>query len=373
MQILRTIKKVPGGIMVVPLFIGACLNTIDQMHIPAIMTFLKSVGVSAFKPGIYEFLRIGGFSEALFKTGFFTLIAMFLFCTGAQMNLRAGGIAMKKGITLTTVKYFVGLGAGFVWGTLSGDMFNGFLGLSAMAIIAAVTNENGGMFAALSAQFGNRSDLGAVSVLSMNDGPFFTLMALGMLGANFPWIAFVAVLLPIALGMLFGNLDHEVREFLQPGEYIPVPFFAFALGAGMNLATFFNPAVILGGLALGAMTVILTGGANIIAYKLIGEKSMIAPVASASTAGNAVATPAAIAAAAAVAAASGMMPAAEAKAYADIVSVASLQISISTLSTAIACPIMVILMDKWQRARGIDGRLESWEIKEALDAKKAAA
>ena len=56
--------------MVVPLFLGALFNTIDQMHIPVIMDFLKSVGVPAFKPGIYEFLRIGGFSEALFKTGF---------------------------------------------------------------------------------------------------------------------------------------------------------------------------------------------------------------------------------------------------------------------------------------------------------------
>lgn len=348
--------------MVVPLFLGALFNTIDQMHIPFIMNFLKGIGVSPFKPGIYEFLRIGGFSEALFKTGFLTLIAMFLFCAGSQMNLRVGGVAMKKGIILTTSKYFVGLGLGFLWGTLSGDMFNGFLGLSAMTIIAAVTNGNGGMYGALTGQFGSRSDLGGLSVLSLNDGPFFTLMALGMLGSNFPVIAFIAVLLPIALGMLIGNLDHEMRAFLAAGEKLPVPFFAFALGAGMNLATFFNPQVVVAGLALGVMTVLLTGGIGMFWFWVFREKSYIAPWAEASTAGNAVGTPAAIAAAAAVAAGSGMMSVAEAQAYKDLVSIASLQISISTLSTAIMCPFAVILVDKWQRRRGIDGKLESFEI-----------
>jgi 2-keto-3-deoxygluconate permease len=92
------------------------------------------------------------------------------------------------------------------------------------------------------------------------------------------------------------------------------------------------------------------------------EKSMIAPVAEASTAGNAVGTPAAIAAAAAVAAAAGMMSAEEALAYKEIASIAALQISISTLSTAIMCPIAVILIDKWQRRRGIDGKLETNEL-----------
>jgi 2-keto-3-deoxygluconate permease len=141
-----------------------------------------------------------------------------------------------------------------------------------------------------------------------------------------------------------------------------VPFFAFALGAGMNFATFFNPQVVVGGLVLGVMTVVFTGAAGMFWFWVFREKSMIAPVAEASTAGNAVGTPAAIAAAAAVAAAAGMMSAEEALAYKEIASIAALQISISTLSTAIMCPIAVILIDKWQRRRGIDGKLETNEL-----------
>ena len=357
-QIKKTIEKVPGGLMVVPLFTAALLNTIDQMHIPFIMSFLKSLGVAPVKPGIYEFLKIGGFTQWLFKDGALPLIALFLFCCGSQMNLRVGGVAMKKGILLTASKYFTGLIVGVLWGKLSGDMMNGFLGLSTMAIIAAMTNGNGGMYAALTGQYGNRSDVGAVAVLSLNDGPFFTLMALGMLGANFPIIAFVAVLLPIAIGMVLGNLDPDIRSFLKPGESLPIPFFAFALGAGMNFATFFNPKVVVAGVTLGLMTVVLTGLTGIIVFKLFREKSQIAPVAEASTAGNAVGTPAAIAAAASVAAGAGMMSPAEAQAYKNLVEIATLQVSLSTLTTAILCPFAVIMMDKWQKSRGIDAKAE---------------
>ena len=357
-QIKKTIEKVPGGLMVVPLFFAALLNTIDQMHIPFIMSFLKSLGVAPVKPGIYEFLKIGGFTQWLFKDGALPLIALFLFCCGSQMNLRVGGVAMKKGILLTASKYFTGLIVGVLWGKLSGDMMNGFLGLSTMAIIAAMTNGNGGMYAALTGQYGNRSDVGAVAVLSLNDGPFFTLMALGMLGANFPIIAFIAVLLPIAIGMLLGNLDPDIRSFLKPGESLPIPFFAFALGAGMNFATFFNPKVVVAGVTLGLMTVVLTGLTGIIVFKLFREKSQIAPVAEASTAGNAVGTPAAIAAAASVAAGAGMMSPAEAQAYKNLVEIATLQVSLSTLTTAILCPFAVIMMDKWQKSRGIDAKAE---------------
>ena len=357
-QIKKTIEKVPGGLMVVPLFTAALLNTIDQMHIPFIMSFLKSLGVSPVKPGIYEFLRIGGFAQWLFKDGALPLIALFLFCCGSQMNLRVGGVAMKKGILLTASKYFTGVIVGVLWGKLSGDMMNGFLGLSTMAIIAAMTNGNGGMYAALTGQYGNRSDVGAVAVLSLNDGPFFTLMALGMLGANFPIIAFIAVLLPIAIGMLLGNLDPDIRTFLKPGETLPIPFFAFALGAGMNFATFFNPKVVVAGVTLGLMTVTLTALTGILVFKLFREKSQIAPVAEASTAGNAVGTPAAIAAAASVAAGAGMMSPAEAQAYKNLVEIATLQVSLSTLTTAILCPFAVIMMDKWQKSRGIDAKAD---------------
>jgi 2-keto-3-deoxygluconate permease len=357
MRIKQTIERIPGGLMVVPLMLGALLNTIDQMHIPVVMEVLKSLGVTPTSAGHYEFLRIGGFTEALFKTGTLTLIGLFLFCAGSQMNVRVGGRALKKGLLLMTSKYLTGLSVGVLFGMFF-DPMNGLLGLSTLAIIAAMTNGNEGMYAVLCGQYGNRSDVGAIAVLTLNDGPFLTMLALGMLGSNFPLIAFIAVLLPIGLGMLLGNLDEEIREFLKPGETLLVPFFAFCLGAGMNFMNFFNSKVVAGGIALGFATTILTGLAGILVYKLFREKSTIGPVAEASTAGNAAGTPAAIAAAASVSAGAGLMSPQEAQQFQEIANTATIQISIATLTTSILCPIAVILWDKYQRRKGIDGRLE---------------
>ncbi|MGG3450474.1 2-keto-3-deoxygluconate permease [Domibacillus aminovorans] len=362
MRIKDTIEKVPGGLMVVPLLLGATLNTIDQMHIPVVMNVLKALGTAPTDDGYYEFLRIGGFSQELFKDSALVLIALFLFCVGSQMNLKVGGVALKKGVLLTSTKYLTGLAVGMAFGFFF-DPWSGILGLSTLAIIAGMTNSNSGMYAALTGQYGNRSDVGGLSILAINDGPFLTLVSLGILGTAFPLIAFIAVLLPIGIGMLLGNLDPKIREFLQPGESLTIPFFAFALGAGMDLANFFNPAVLAGGLTLAILTFVLTGGMSILVFKLFKEKSYIAPLAEASTAGNAAATPAAIAAAASVAVGSGAMTAAEFEAIQNIVPIATAQISVSTITTSLLCPLGVILMDKYQRKRGIDGTREDLGLK----------
>lgn len=362
MNIKDTIEKVPGGLMVVPLLLGASLNTIDQMHIPAVMNALKFLGAPQTEGGYYEFLRIGGFSQELFKDSALVLIALFLFCVGSQMNLKVGGKALKKGVLLTGSKYFAGVAVDMTLGYFF-DPMSGLFGLSTLAIIAGMTNSNSGMYAALTGKFGNRSDVGGLSILAINDGPFFTLVALGVLGTAFPMISFIAVLLPIGIGMLLGNLDPKIREFLKPGEAITIPFFAFALGAGMDLANFFNPAVLAGGLTLAILTFVCSAGMGILMFKLFKEKSFIAPISEASTAGNAAATPAAVAAAAAVAVGSGAMTQAELDAIQNIVPIATAQISISTITTSLLCPLGVILMDKYQRKRGIDGTREDLGIK----------
>lgn len=313
MQIKQAIERVPGGMMVVPLLLGACINS--------------------FTP---EALLIGGFTTALFKNGALPLIGCFLFCMGAQMSFKTAPKALKKGVLLTATKYAVGVAIGLSVAHISPEF--GLFGLTPLAIIAAMTNSNGGLFVALAGEYGDETDVGAVSVLSVNDGPFFTMMALGASGlASIPFMAFIAVLVPIGIGMLLGNLDPEMRKFLAQGERLLIPFFAFALGAGMNFADIIKAGP--SGVLLGVMTAVLTGGAGYLMLKLFRERNAIAGFAEGSTAGNAVATPAAIAL---------IDPALQ-----GIVPAATAQVAASCITTALLCPALVVLVNRWQESRGI--------------------
>lgn len=49
------------------------------------------------------------------------------------------------------------------------DPITGLFGLSTLALIAGMTNSNSGMYAALTGKFGNRSDVGGLSILAIND------------------------------------------------------------------------------------------------------------------------------------------------------------------------------------------------------------
>lgn len=61
------------------------------------------------------------------------------------------------------------------------------------------------------------------------------------------------------------------------------------------------------------------------------------------------------------------MSASQVQAYQDLVPLATAQISLAVIVTALLCPVAVIIVDRWQRKQGIDGRLEDDEMDE-LDA-----
>jgi 2-keto-3-deoxygluconate permease len=311
MKIKRAMERIPGGMMVIPLLLGAFINT--------------------FFP---DLLRIGNFTQQLFVDGSGTLIALFLLCTGAQINLRSFGVSLAKGATLLTVKWVVGAAFGLIAYLMAGP--DGlWLGLAPLAIVAAMTNSNGGLYVALVGQYGKEDDRAAYSLLALNDGPFLTMVALALFGAMgfvegmFSIKDFISVLLPILVGMVLGNLDEEMRSFLAKGSDMLIPFFAFALGMGIDFAKIVEGG--LGGILLGIMTVFFTGTAGYLVFKWFGWNPIVG-AAEGSTAGNAVATPSAIAAANA--------------SFASIAPLATVQVAASTVTTAFLLPLYIAFLVK---------------------------
>ena len=253
--------------MIIPLFLGVLINT--------------------FFP---SFLEIGGLTTKL-AHGSGPLIGAFLLCMGAGINFKSVPKAAGKGAAVTLIKFLVGMGLGVFVTWAFGD--SGLFGLSALAIIGGMTNTNGGLFAALATEFGDETDIGSISIISINDGPFLTMIALGTAGlASLSVLSIVAVILPLCVGVVLGNLDGDLRDYLMKGGMVLIPFFAFSLGAALDLQTIIGAG--LPGIALGILTTFLGGFFNYWADRIVGGTG-IAGAAASSTAGNAVATPAAVA------------------------------------------------------------------------------
>ncbi|MDR3264442.1 MAG: 2-keto-3-deoxygluconate permease, partial [Synergistaceae bacterium] len=242
--ILKSINRVPGGLMVVFLVLGCLVNT--------------------FAP---QSLMIGSFTTFLFKQGAMPLIAVLLFCSGAQITVKTAGVALWKGIVLNTSKVLLGVSVALIVGKFLGQ-HSTWLGITPLAFISAMSNSNGGLYAALASRYGDDSDIGALAVISSNDGPFFEMAFMAGTGlASIPWITLWAVVVPILIGMLLGNLDDDIRVFLKPGVMLSIPFFAFPLGAGLSLNQLVDAGI--PGVILGLFTLVITGGGSYFVYKLL--------------------------------------------------------------------------------------------------------
>jgi len=298
---MKLFKKIPAGMMMVPLLLGAVLNT--------------------FFP---QLLQIGSLTTAAFSNaGAATAMGLQLFCLGSRLQIKDMPKVLKRGGLLLFSKFAIGAALGIAVGKIFG--MAGIFGLTTLSIISAVTNSNGSIYLSLMKEYGDEADAAAMALLALNDGPFFTMVALGASGmANIPVVALVATVIPILLGMILGNLDKEFQKFVDPACDILMPFVGLTLGAGINLTN-----VIKGGpqgIILGLATIFIGGPFIVLCDRLIGKRPGYAAWGVATTAGNAVAVPAAVA----------LIDAS----WAPYVGVATTQVAAATVFTAVLVPFI---------------------------------
>lgn len=301
-MIMKFMKKIPAGMMIVPLLLGCLINT--------------------FFP---DALKIGGVTTALFsKAGSSTALGMLLFCMGTKLQLKEMPSVIKRGGILLLSKFAIAAALGITVGKIFGPQ--GFWGLSILAIIIAVSNSNGSIYFALMTEYGDEKDCACMPILAINDGPFLTLIALGASGlANIPIKALLAAIIPIVVGMILGNIDKSFKDFFGAASGILIPFNGFSLGAGISLID-----VIKGGptgILLAFLTVFVGGGFIVLCDKFITRRPGYAGWAAATTAGSAVAVPAMVGSA---------VPALQ-----PFVSTATVQVAASTVLSAIMVPFIV--------------------------------
>ena len=308
MQIKRTIEKIPGGMMLVPLFLGALCHT--------------------FSPDAGKYF--GSFTNGMI-TGTVPILAVWFFCMGASIKLSATGTVLRKSgppwVVAAIASRIIpehGVEAGF------------FAGLSTLALVAAMDMTNGGLYASIMQQYGTKEEAGAFVVMSLESGPLMTMIILGTAGiASFEPHVFVGAVLPFLVGFTLGNLDPELREFFSKAVQTLIPFFAFALGNTIDLSVIAQTGLL--GILLGVAVIIVTGIPLIIADKLIGGGDGTAGIAASSSAGAAVATPVLIAE---------MVPA-----FKPMAPAATSLVATSVIVTSILVPIITSIWSKKVKAK----------------------
>lgn len=274
MQIKRAIEKIPGGMMLVPLFLGALCHT--------------------FSPGAGKYF--GSFTNGMI-TGTVPILAVWFFCMGASIKLSATGTVLRKSGTLVVTKIAVAWVVAAVTSRLipaHGVEVGFFAGLSTLALVASMDMTNGGLYASIMQQYGTKEEAGAFVLMSLESGPLMTMVILGTAGiASFEPHVFVGAVLPFLIGFGLGNLDPELREFFTRAVQTLIPFFAFALGNTIDLSVIAQTGLL--GILLGLAVIVITGIPLIIADKVLGGGDGTAGLAASSSAGAAVATPVLIA------------------------------------------------------------------------------
>ena len=309
---LKLMQRIPGGLIIVPMLIGVLCNT--------------------FIPDVLE---LGGFTSGMFKTGTNCLLGMFLLLNGASINVKKIGLPLYKGFVLTLMKFVLGVALGLLVAKLCGTA--GIAGITPMAIIAGITNSAGGLYLGLAQQYGDESDAGAISILSLNDGPFFTMIAMGTAGmASIPIEAFIATLIPLIIGIVWGNLDEAFRDLAQKSLPTITFFMMIPIGAGMSLTSRVE------GGAAGIILAIVSALTAFVFYFLFQlclpkKKRNAMGAAIGTTAANATSVPASLAEMDAT--------------WEPYANAATAQLAVSAIVTAFTAPMITAFLDKRMRRK----------------------
>ncbi len=268
-KLLRLAGKVPAGIMLIPLFLGALLHT--------------------FMPQVLE---IGSFTTAVFSgSAAPTLMGVQLLCMGTRLRVQSVPRVFAKGALLLTTRLACGALVVVIFRLLGVDAIGG---VCVLAVVCAISNTNGSIYLSLCNMLGDVEGAAGTPILALNNGPMFPLILLGAAGyMTMNWVDVVAMLLPMALGMVLGSLSQEIADFLDGGVPLLLPFIGFTLGAGIDLAVAVSAGLC--GLALAGFALVVGGIALVLVDKILCKGSGAVGLSAGATGANAVAVPAILA------------------------------------------------------------------------------
>lgn len=216
MKVFEKISKIPAGMMIVPVLIGAIINTL----FPSILT-------------------IGDpFSASFYKTGLMSIIGLMLFFTGTQCEIKKMKPVLKRGVPLATFKIITFV----ILAKLCIHYLpvEGILGIPTIAIVTCIVSCNSALYLSLMDTYGDEADKTNFGLLTIIGMPNVALLILGSSSSAFNSI--MAMLIPFLLGIGCTALDISFKDYFKQGISCVVPIAGFAFGTNINLLNLFQSA-----------------------------------------------------------------------------------------------------------------------------------
>lgn len=300
--ILKGIQRVPGGVLIIPLFLVALIHT-------------------AFP----DVLSIGDPTTAVFTgSGSMTLIGVILFIAGCQFDVKRFGRVLVRGGVFLGLKVVLGIAVSTLCLATVGP--DGVLGVSVVAMTIAIMSGNTGVYISMVQPYGNADDIGAVGIMNLEVIPALPVMVLCFsAGAAVDWMSFWAALVPFLVGVVLGNVDRSFVGFVAPAMNVMLLLLGCTFGASINILDVLaaGPA----GVLLAVAYLVISVPTYFIADHFVLKGQGYAGVSFCSIAGITVMVPALVAA---------TMPE-----YAPYAQAASMQLALAMAITTIAMPFIV--------------------------------
>lgn len=211
---LDKINKIPAGTFLVPLLLSALFYTIAP-----------------------NLVHIGGLTEALLSgTGLNFILGAICFCSGTGIDVKRLVIVLKRQGVLLVVKFvlsiLLGLGAIALFGQ------EGIFGISTVALVVGFSSINPALYLSLVNDYGTEDDpaaFGLTGLFSIPVVPIIVYSIVSSSGSGMDWSPIYSTLIPIALGMLLGNIDKKFTALFGPGVALFIPLMGWNIGQGIDL------------------------------------------------------------------------------------------------------------------------------------------
>lgn len=210
---LDKINKIPAGTFLVPMLLSALVYTISP-----------------------NFVRIGGLTEAAFSgDGLNFILGAICLCSGTGIDVkRLVKILKRQGILLVAklvLSILLGIGVIALFGQ------EGIFGISSVALVVALSSINPALYLSLVNDFGNEEDSAAFGLTGLFSIPVVPIIVYSLTssGGSIDWSPIYSTLIPIAIGMLLGNIDKKITALFAPGVALFIPLMGWNIGQGIDL------------------------------------------------------------------------------------------------------------------------------------------